>query len=110
MRKKMFLIISLVLGVLVLYNATKRCISTPTDFKIQQHFVAKAEEFTDVRLHVVACINNYDTQKMTHKVKRYYNLMYGSVERLQIILFDSIEDFKIHKECSKETFYKCVNN
>lgn len=106
MRKKIILML-LLLAVLLILCKTYQCnIENPTDFKVQQYFFTHGDNFSSTRLNVISCITDYDVDRMMYKIRRYYNFVYGEADRLEIILFNSEEDFKNYNVHSQQTYYK----
>ena len=96
----------LFIALLILCKTYQYDIENPKDFKVQQYFFFHGENFIDTRLNVIACVTDYDTDKMMYKIKRYYDAIYGEADRLTIILFHNIEDFENYDKCTEQTFYK----
>ncbi len=109
--KKWIISTLLVLSILLtLFKTYQYYITNPTCFKVQQCFFTHGENFTDTRLNVIACVTDYDTDKLMLNIKRYYDMIYGEADRLHITLFHCEADFLNYNECAQTTFYKKSQN
>ncbi|MBQ8189823.1 MAG: hypothetical protein IJZ44_08605 [Lachnospiraceae bacterium] len=106
MIKRIITILIILIVLKLSYKTYQHHILNPTDFKVKQYFFLHGEDFTDARINVVACVADYDTDKMMQKIRRYYNMLYGEADSLHITLFNSEDNFLNYDECTKQTFYK----
>lgn len=106
MKKRIIATLLLLIALLTLHKEYQYQILTPTDFKVQQYFFFHGEDLTDARINVIACVTDYDTDKMMQKIRRYFNMLYGEADSLHITLFNNEANFLNYKECVEQTFYK----
>lgn len=106
MMKRIIATLFLLTALLTLHKVYQYHILNPTDFRVQQYFFIHGENFADARINVIACIADYDTDKMMRKIRQYYNMLYGEADSLHITLFNSEANFLNYDECAEQTFYK----
>jgi len=106
MTKRIITTFTILLILIFSYKTYQYHILNPTDFQVKQWFFMHGNSFEDARINVVACVTDYDTDKMMQKIRRYYNMLYGEADSLHITLFNSEANFLNYNECAEQTFYK----
>jgi len=81
-------------------------IENPRDFKVQQIFVNNIGDTKETRMNVIVTTDDYDVDKMLRKIRKHHNFVYGEAERLNILLFNSEDDFINFDIYAEETFNK----
>ncbi len=106
MIKKIITIFAILLILILSCKTYQHHVLNPKDFQVKQWFFLHGNNYEYARINAVACVSDYDTDKMMQKIKKYYNMLYGEADSLHITLFNSEADFLNYNECTEQSFYK----
>ena len=104
----MLLVWCFILG-LIIVEAYNYVTKPKEDFTIYQSIKTGADNYTSTYIKVIVNVKDYDVDAMYDDILEHHEKLNGLCDRLNIELFNSLNDFKDYIVASERTYIKNEN-